>query len=125
MARKKIQPAKVVQDRSEVFGVLMRERTYQRLRWGVRQRDGSMVEQAHSVGDFLVYIQHYLNAAIRNMSMTSGSEAAMADVRKIAALCVACAEQHGIPERTAGPDNKIINGHDGLPTDFYVPEIEE
>jgi hypothetical protein len=96
--------------KDEVFKALATERGYQLLRWGVKQPDGSLKENEHSVCDFIVYMQDYLTLAISEATQHSGDKYSLEQLRKVATLLVACFEQHGIELRPSGP---VINGHDG------------
>jgi len=97
----------------EAMAALKSERDYQLRRWGYRQADGSMKEAEHSVCDWLVYIQHYLDEAFRKASKEAGNEAAMDMLRKVTAMGVAACEQNGVPFRNL--DVEVTNGRDGLP----------
>lgn len=82
--------------RSEVYAAVDSERDYQK-KWDKEDPKGE-----HSVTEFLLYMQDYLNQAItqvtRNPSRT-GEAMALHTMRKIAGLSVACMEQHGAPLR--------------------------
>jgi hypothetical protein len=95
----------------EVMLALRSERTYQCRRWGVRQADGSMKEAEHSVEEWLVYIQDYLTEAIHHASREPGVEGAIETLRKVATMCVACFEQHGVKLRDR---EVVINGRDHM-----------
>jgi hypothetical protein len=96
--------------REAVFGAIDTEREYQVKRWGYRQPDGSMVEASKDVCDYLVYIKAYLDNAFQAASKNPGNHAALAELRKVATLCVACFEQNGVPIRFS-PDT--VNARDG------------
>lgn len=86
-------------DRSEVYKALDGERDYQKVRWS---EDTTSTGGFHSVTEFLVYMQDYVNEALHNVSREAdpgASEKALHWVRKVGALAVACMEQHGAPER--------------------------
>mgnify|MGYP003509088330 CR=1 FL=1 len=80
--------------RDIIYRVIDSERNYQDLKWGNPEHDKN-----ESVGNFLIYIERYLNHA-KNAYIDANHEIeALARVRQIAALAVACMEQHGAPHR--------------------------
>lgn len=80
--------------RSEVYDAIDSERDYQLVRWGIKGEDAK-----HSVGDFLTYMDDYLNEAKHRASREDGNSGALEVLRKVVALGVACMEQHGAPKR--------------------------
>lgn len=76
--------------RQDAFSAIESERSYQNYRWPGHK---------HTVTEYLVYIQHYLNKAIAVASTSDSDETALAEVRKIAALGVAAMEENGAPLR--------------------------
>lgn len=96
-----------------VFDAISTERAYQARRWGVRQWNGVFEEKKHTVGDFLVYMQDYLNETFHTAAREEGDEKALEVLRKVVTLGIACFEQHGIAARN--PNTPCINGRDGLP----------
>ncbi len=83
--------------REQVYKALDSERDYQDQRWGETQCGGK-----HSPTEYLVYMQDYINEAMHLVSRVEdpkGSEEAMNIIRKVTAMGVACAEQHGINYR--------------------------
>jgi len=86
-------------NRSEVYEAIDGEREYQERRWNP---DTTSTGGAHSVTEFLVYMQDYVNEALHHVSRNADPEASLVAlnvVRKVAALGVACMEQHGAPRR--------------------------
>jgi len=83
--------------RSLVYEAIDGERDYQDERWG-----GTGTHGIHSITEFLTYIQDYTSEALhiecREEDETANVKA-IDIVRKIAALGVACMEQHGAPAR--------------------------
>jgi hypothetical protein len=79
---------------SQVFEVLAAERAYHLRRWGCRQPDGTLHEQPHSVGEFLIYMRDYFDEATHQLSRGPGCYEALATLRKVVALATACLEQH-------------------------------
>lgn len=99
--------------RSEVYHALDTERAYQARRWGVRTEPGQFLEQPHSIAEWVLYTEHYLAAARALASTRDPETPALEPLRKVAALLIACFEQHGVPGRD--PDAPVVNGRDGLP----------
>jgi len=69
-----------------------RERQYQEFRWGAGG-------EGLPVPSYLCFIQDYLTQAINQVTRGAHPGDALHTVRKIAALAVACLEDHGAPER--------------------------
>ncbi len=89
-------------DKAAVFAALISERQYQRLRWGIRQADGSFLEIPRTCYDFLGYVSDYLAQAISSLTCEVGGQAnALIEARKFAALAVAYFEG-------SGPDQKMF-----------------
>lgn len=85
--------------RTEVYEAINTERTYQDSRWNANT---TSTEGKHSVTEFLVYMQDYVNEALHVVTRNGepyASNAALDIVRKVAALGVVCMEQHGAPKR--------------------------
>lgn len=101
--------------RSEVYKVLDGERAYQRKVWGeqgerragadvtgelaTHPTDDGVPEVSHSVGSWMIFIDQYLAQAKHDLTTKPGHTPALHQLRKVAALCVACFEQHGVPGR--------------------------
>jgi len=81
-------------DSKDIYKVLDGERRYQ-------DTKGELLgwSATHSVGDFIVFMQGYLNDAIKKGSHEAGWQGSLEELRKVVALGVACFEQHGVPER--------------------------
>lgn len=79
-------------DRETVYQILSGEREYQENLWG----DSSQ----SSVGEFLLYMQDYMNQAINEVTRNPNALSALVTIRKITALGVACLEQHGAQSRS-------------------------
>jgi hypothetical protein len=80
-------------NRQQVFDRLSEEREYQNDRWG-----GPIHDREHNIGDWVIYMEHYLQKA--KTSLTTGStEDALSELRKVTALGVACFEQFECPKR--------------------------
>jgi hypothetical protein len=80
---------------NDVVTALRTERQYQLRRWGIRQEDGSMVEPKHSLADFLVYMQDYMNETLHAASRQPGTQPALTSLRKVVTLAIAALEQRG------------------------------
>lgn len=84
--------------RKEVYAALDSERDYQEMR---KVRDNGT--HGHSIEEFLLYMQVYLNDTFNVAAKTWGPEAGpktLEQLRKVTALGVACMEQHGAPRRS-------------------------
>lgn len=77
-------------ERPEIYKALDSERDYQDKKWGGHK---------HEVAAFITYIQHHLSYAISSVSTNTNDNIALDELRKVAALCVACFEQHDCRER--------------------------
>lgn len=83
-----------IRARSDVYKTIDGERDYQDKRWGYNKET--------SVAEYVLYMEDYIQKARHDLTRYSdpmGAEAALSTIRKIAGLCVACMEQHGIQER--------------------------
>jgi hypothetical protein len=83
---------------AEVFTAIDGERKYQDELWGPTESHGQ-----HSITEFLVFMRDYVEEALHTESRESMSSADLKSlhiVRKVAALGVACMEQHGAPRRS-------------------------
>lgn len=75
--------------RQEVFALVDQEREHQDNKWGtVRQHP-------HEVGGWLTIMRVYLQRAEAGWLGDLSDGESLAEVRKVAALAVACLEQHG------------------------------
>jgi hypothetical protein len=98
-----------------VYCAINGEREYQARAWGpggfkrdglTSQADGlaltegtSLPEFRREVASYLTFMQHHLDEAKKAVTTQDGSAAALDQLRKVLALGVACAEQHGLPFR--------------------------
>jgi len=83
--------------RQEVYAAIDGERRYQDALW-----DDYSSPNKQTVEAWLVYMQDYLTEAMHIISRGADSTAkpkALASIRKITAMGVACMEQNGAPER--------------------------
>jgi len=100
--------------RQEVYEAIYSEINYQDEIW----KD----EPKHSITDYCVYIEDYLNEAKHLLTREPtpiANEKAKHIVRKMAALCVACGEDHGMPDREFIPRPPMKMVHVGS-TAFYT-----
>lgn len=84
----------MITPRTDVYAAIDSERDYQDKKWGGQPHD-----VAHSLGDWITYMQHHLNRATEALSTQTTEHNALAAVRKVTALGVACMEQIGAPIR--------------------------
>ena len=85
--------------RGVVFRVIDQERDYQEKLWGNTPSKGK-----HEIGAFILFIEQYVDKAkdaITQFADPTGSDQALHQLRKVAALCVACMEQHGAAYRSS------------------------
>ena len=73
--------------RADVFKLLDEERQHQADKWG------TVLERPHELGGWLTIIRVYLRRAEDAWASSHGDAEALAEVRKLAALAVACMEQ--------------------------------
>jgi hypothetical protein len=86
-------------DRSEVYAAIDSEREYQDRRWNSETTTSGGL---HSLEEWAIYMRSYLREAEEQLSRNSkqvGDPLALATIRKIVAMGVACMEQHGAPRR--------------------------
>jgi len=80
--------------REKVFEKISTERDYQDAKWGVP------MEHPHEVGGWILLIQQHANDAAKAWSTSSNDREALEEIRKIAAIAVACGEQYGLQSRS-------------------------
>ena len=81
-------------DRSKVFDAIDSERDYQDRKWG------TPAEHPHEVGGYLTLMDVHLQRAKAAWAGSNNDNGALEALRKVLAIGVACAEQHGIPGRS-------------------------
>ena len=97
--------------RADVYAAFDSERNYQDMR---KRRDQG--QDFHSVEDFILFTEHYLELARTTASTTWGPDAkpkTLDVLRKVGALVVACMEQHGAPQREGFPVKSRQTFEDG------------
>jgi len=83
--------------RQEVYDLIDGERLYQDT--VVDDDPNRRALQHHSVGDYLTMMHHYMHIAMTEWTQNAGTKQSLANIRKIAGICVKCMEFHGAPER--------------------------
>jgi hypothetical protein len=81
-------------ERENVYKLIDGERDFQN-NLGPERTDG----HTPSVGDELALLTVYLQKAMWGYSETAGDRVALDTIRKIAAVCVRCMENHNTPSR--------------------------
>jgi len=81
-------------DRSKVFDAIDSERAYQDRKWG------TPAEHPHEVGGYLTLMDVHLQRAKAAWAGANTDNEALEALRKVLAIGVACAEQHGIQGRS-------------------------
>lgn len=82
-------------DQFEVFDAVAAERRYQDRKWG------SITEHPHSLGDWLLILEGEVKEA-KAAWLKLGTPATLLEVLQVAAVGVACLEDHGIVRRPDG-----------------------
>ena len=85
-------------ERTEVYKCLDTERDYQDLKWSTRRTLDGTPDEEKPPAEWISYIEYHVSAA-KNEVYVLDTPAALAHVRKVAALAVRCLELHGCPER--------------------------
>lgn len=75
--------------RDKVYNLISKEREYQNSRW-------KAVDEKNNVGDFICYMQRYLNNA-RDCVDPTDNDLTLIQIVKVCALGVACLEKFAIP----------------------------
>ena len=86
-------------NRSDVYELIDGERDYQDAKWCSNRSSGEAGNGERTIDEFSLYILGYAQDAARLASHILDRNLKLAEIRKVAALCVACMEQHGAPER--------------------------
>lgn len=80
--------------RDRVYDSIDSERFYQDRKWG------SVQDRPHEVGGWLLLMRKLLTDAEAAWATSNNDYKALNDLRKVLAVGVACAEQHGLPGRS-------------------------
>ena len=90
-------------ERQEVYKAIDSERDYQNTIWNgtksSRQPSDAPNAMERTIDEFALYVARYTNQLIEVCGSTDYPERKLEVFRKIAALCVACGESHGMPKR--------------------------
>ena len=73
-----------------VVSAVIDERTYQDGKWG------TIEENPHTVGEWLLILEGELAEAKAAWLKASNMRPTLAEVRQVAAVAIACLEQHGV-----------------------------
>lgn len=86
-------------DRNEIYKAINREREYQDARKGNSARETD--DQNRDLGSLILFMETYVEKARLAFSapMPAAKEAALHEIRKVAALAVLAMEYHGAYER--------------------------
>lgn len=89
--------------RENVYKAIDSEREHQNKVWdgtkSSRQPSNSKNAMDRTIDEFALYVVRYSNKLIEECGTSDNPETKLDVFRKIAALCVACGETHGMPER--------------------------
>ena len=80
-------------EQQQVFKAIASERAYQDRKWG------PIEQHPHEVGGWLTLMDVHLRKAQEAWAGSSTDHTALIALRKVLAVGVACAEQHGLPGR--------------------------
>ena len=103
--------------REEVYHAIDTERDYQDQLWNSFT---TTTQGEHTVTEWLVFMEDYLNETKHILSRRAEQDVitrALDNVRKIAAMCVACMEQNGCTIREKPDPRKVMEDH-GISVDF-------
>lgn len=85
--------------RDAVYAAIDSERAYQDTRWNP---ETTSTGGLHTIAEWVLYMEDYIAEARTQLSRNADPAAALMGlntIRKVAALAVACMEQHGAPRR--------------------------
>ena len=81
-------------NKESVYESIDSERAYQDRKWG------GVLKHPHEVGGWLTIMRTLLADAEFAWAGNDGDYSALVEIRKLLAVGVACAEQHGLPARS-------------------------
>ena len=84
----------------KIYEAIDSERYYQDCKWG------TVKEHPHEVGGWLAIMRKLLTDAEAAWASSGGDYKALLELRKVLAVGVACAEQHGLPGREESPQDE-------------------
>jgi hypothetical protein len=79
--------------KQEVLNAIQEERVYQNRKWG------TVEQRPHEVGAWITIMRSLLSRAETAWASSKGDTGALDEIRKVAAVAIACMEQHGPVER--------------------------
>lgn len=79
-------------ERSQVYAAIDKERHYQDVKWG------TLADHPHEVGGWLTILRNKMHDADTAWCGRRGDELALCEILQIAAVAVACLEQHALCE---------------------------
>lgn len=85
--------------RAEVYRAIDTERDFQHNLWGRSASSGGAGAGERTIDEFILYIHGYAQDLARIGSHEINRTNKLDFVRKVGALCIACMEQHGAPQR--------------------------
>lgn len=80
--------------RIDVYNAVQRERKHQ------DEKHGTIEQHPHTVGEWLLVLESELAEAKQGWVKGNGDSDALKEILQVAAVAVACLEQHGIVERS-------------------------
>lgn len=80
-------------DRNKVYEAIDSERRHQDLKWG------TIDQHPHEVGSWILILSAHVKDAMEAYAETPNDHGALEEIRKVAAIAVACMEQHGARPR--------------------------
>ena len=97
--------------RDEVYYAIDTERDYQDTLWN---ESTTTTEGQHSIAEWIVYIEDYLEEAKHLVSRRAEQEVnarALDIIRKVAGMAVACMEQNGCSPRSKVDPREVMENH--------------
>lgn len=87
--------------REQVFQAINTERAYQDKWDNARKEQGinSYMDKDKPVETWILWMEEYMHEARTRATAQFDKTSALSNIRKVAALAVACMEYHGAPER--------------------------
>ena len=95
-------------ERKEVYKRIDGERDYQDQTWVARRTANGTPDEDKPVAEWINYLEFHL-AKAKNEVYYLKTEAALAELRKVAALAVRAMEIHGCPERIIAPEKSCCS----------------
>ena len=109
--------------RNEVYKRIDGERDYQDFRWGVSLSEDYVPDQEKPPAEWINYIEYHISKA-KDEIYHLNKDAALSEIRKVAALAVRALEIHGCPERVyEKPKDEVDNGGTGNPVTWKTTTV--